>query len=504
MLATAADLQAPPAAGLQQAQQPAVPVQRRTRSCAHPAAPAPPRLRPPPRRAAAWRSVRPRAAGSWWWSTAASTTRSASPTSLPCRWGRGGAGRVWGGMGRDGVGGVWESGAGGPEGRATPAPQRRLLARLCRCCCYRSSGSSAWPAAVRLLAAGACLLHTPALPMHTVPRCHAVPGVPQPQSMPPRVPPTPQHLMPEFEELSCDVVAVSADTCGKACSFVRVALCCAAPRCAAIRRLPGPPTTAPAAPTPSILHTPSHRQVDDLRGAVLAVSPDTRAGRIGFKARPPVCDALPVLRVPALHSCAACQAGRPGAALYSYSPRRPASARPPCTLGCAAQVAYGLNEEQMRRWGLYISRPLGPEESINLFSGAGGGAGLGLVAAVLNWTGSGRGAQLRAAAKCWCASPGRCLPPPPSATPPQSPPCSWSTPRACCTPWSSPTPPLPAPTSSRSRRVRRAGPRRGACPTGCTHHVGPLPAAHPLPAAALPAGIKMIADRKQPIRGTYY
>lgn len=33
------------------------------------------------------------------------------------------------------------------------------------------------------------------------------------------------------------------------------------------------------------------------------------------------------------------------------------------------QVAYGLNEEQMRRWGLYISRPLGPEESINLFSG---------------------------------------------------------------------------------------------------------------------------------------
>lgn len=27
-----------------------------------------------------------------------------------------------------------------------------------------------------------------------------------------------------------------------------------------------------------------HRQVDDLRGAVLAVSPDTRAGRIGFKA----------------------------------------------------------------------------------------------------------------------------------------------------------------------------------------------------------------------------
>eukprot|EP00887_Chlorella_sp_A99_P005179 scaffold1.g5179.t1 len=56
-------------------------------------------------------------------------------------------------------------------------------------------------------------------------------------------------------------------------------------------------------------------QVDDLRGAVLAVSPDTRAGRIGFK------------------------------------------------------VAYGLNEEQMRRWGLYVSHPLGTEESGGSFSG---------------------------------------------------------------------------------------------------------------------------------------
>jgi hypothetical protein len=28
-----------------------------------------------------------------------------------------------------------------------------------------------------------------------------------------------------------------------------------------------------------------------------------------------------------------------------------------------------MNEEQMKRWGLYVSRPLGPEESINLFSG---------------------------------------------------------------------------------------------------------------------------------------
>lgn len=81
-----------------------------------------------------------------------------------------------------------------------------------------------------------------------------------------------QHLMPEFEELSVDVVAVSADTRSKACAFV-----------------------------------------DDLRGAVLAVSPDTKAGRILFK------------------------------------------------------VAYGMNEQQMRRWGVYVSRPLSPDESINLF-----------------------------------------------------------------------------------------------------------------------------------------
>lgn len=82
-----------------------------------------------------------------------------------------------------------------------------------------------------------------------------------------------QHLMPEFEELNVDVVVVSADTRNKACSFV-----------------------------------------DDLRGAVLAVSPDTKAGRIHFK------------------------------------------------------VAYGLNEEQMRRWGVYVSRPLSPDEAINLYA----------------------------------------------------------------------------------------------------------------------------------------
>lgn len=31
-------------------------------------------------------------------------------------------------------------------------------------------------------------------------------------------------------------------------------------------------------------------------------------------------------------------------------------------------MAYGLNEEQMLRWGLYVSKPLGPDESSNLFS----------------------------------------------------------------------------------------------------------------------------------------
>lgn len=34
------------------------------------------------------------------------------------------------------------------------------------------------------------------------------------------------------------------------------------------------------------------------------------------------------------------------------------------------QVAYGLNEDQMRRWGLYVSTPLGTEESGGPFSGA--------------------------------------------------------------------------------------------------------------------------------------
>lgn len=81
-----------------------------------------------------------------------------------------------------------------------------------------------------------------------------------------------QHLMPEFEELSVDVIAASADTRSKSCAFV-----------------------------------------DDLRGAVLAVSPDTKAARIAFK------------------------------------------------------VCYGLTEQQMRRLHLYVSRPLSPDESVNLF-----------------------------------------------------------------------------------------------------------------------------------------
>jgi len=32
-------------------------------------------------------------------------------------------------------------------------------------------------------------------------------------------------------------------------------------------------------------------------------------------------------------------------------------------------VAYGLGEDQMRRWGLYVSNPLGPEESVTPFAG---------------------------------------------------------------------------------------------------------------------------------------
>jgi hypothetical protein len=55
-----------------------------------------------------------------------------------------------------------------------------------------------------------------------------------------------QHLMQEYEDLNVDVVAVTADSRTRACAFV-----------------------------------------DDLRGAVLAVSPDTRAGRIHFKASMP-------------------------------------------------------------------------------------------------------------------------------------------------------------------------------------------------------------------------
>jgi hypothetical protein len=46
-------------------------------------------------------------------------------------------------------------------------------------------------------------------------------------------------------------------------------------------------------------------------------------------------------------------------------PRNPAR----FPLVTAAQVAYGLTEEQMRRWGLYVSNPLGPEESVTPFAG---------------------------------------------------------------------------------------------------------------------------------------
>lgn len=65
--------------------------------------------------------------------------------------------------------------------------------------------------------------------------------------------------------------------------------------------------------------------------------------------------------------------------------RRPLGPSPPC------QVAYGLTEDQMRRWGLYVSRPLGPEESINLFSG---GRRRLQAAPVCTWLGSAGGAVL--------------------------------------------------------------------------------------------------------------
>lgn len=114
--------------------------------------------------------------------------------------------------------------------------------------------------------------------------------------------------------------------------------------------------------------------MDDLRGAVLAVSPDTRAGRIGFKARPDPRHPVHALRLHLplhLHP-------RPIARLEQLGRRREGQAHIHFQTGCGChrahppaplQVAYGLNEEQMRRWGLYVSRPLGPEESITLFSG---------------------------------------------------------------------------------------------------------------------------------------
>ena len=185
------------------------------------------------------------------------------------------------------------------------------------------------------------------------------------------------------------------------------------------------PSSHPNLPTPCPLlpHLPCP-QVDDLRGAVLAGSPDTRAGRIAFK------------------------------------------------------VAYGLSEEQMRRWGLYVSKPLGPEESIGLFSepalflinpaglvhvmvysnasfarpdlkqivqGAGGRAG---------GRGEGRGGQGRARGRS-CAAFRRCT-------------------LRC--------------------RSRRAAP--APC---CSRRAALLP-----PFPLLAAGVKMIQDRKLPIRGTYF
>lgn len=110
------------------------------------------------------------------------------------------------------------------------------------------SETVAWPAkmAQRSVAAG-CLLPfhrrptyrrppppPPSLPLPTLPFLHRMPS---PCCTSPLSPPV-QHLMPEFEGLSCDVVAVSGDTRGKACSFVRhlnaAPLCLLRPLCSAV------------------------------------------------------------------------------------------------------------------------------------------------------------------------------------------------------------------------------------------------------------------------------
>lgn len=143
-----------------------------------------------------------------------------------------------------------------------------------------------------------------------------------------------QHLMPEFEELSCDVVAVSADSRGKACSFVSAAGWGAAAlgleRAGACSE---PPLSRQRPPHPC------RSQVDDLRGAVLAVSPDTRAGRIGFKARPP-------LLLSCLRAAGGCCWMRPGpchprASPCSPHPRPPAPTSGGVRAGPGAGAALG-------------------------------------------------------------------------------------------------------------------------------------------------------------------
>ena len=182
--------------------------------------------------------------------------------------------------------------------------------------------------------------------------------------------------MPEFEELACDVVTVSADTRSKACSFVSPPPALAKGCQPGSRPSPPPPSPRPLPHARSGTRSPDRRtcllsldftasprlcilptacQVDDLRGAVLAVSPDTRAGRIGFKVRWLLGPRRRFSRLQARHPNGVCRDGRMTV---------PAC----CACPAVTQVAYGLNDEQMRRWGLYVSQPLGTEESMGVFS----------------------------------------------------------------------------------------------------------------------------------------
>ena len=148
-------------------------------------------------RVGAWRWVPPPAAGSWWLCTAASTTHSASHTSPPFRWGQWFGG--WGGVGQ-GRGGQAACSAALAAHCCPPLQHMHLLRGIHRQQIFLLPHRCRPPPPVCPPSPRA------AASQHTQPTTHA--------------PRTLQHLMPEFEEMNCDVVAVSADTRGKACSFV--------------------------------------------------------------------------------------------------------------------------------------------------------------------------------------------------------------------------------------------------------------------------------------------